>query len=92
MYIQTAHNIIQYVHNKWLGYINNITVDSSSTSVTCTDQQSHCNNIPTLHYSKFAKDHFFYIAYLTNDTPVRGPHKCVLKLLICHVHLALIQY
>jgi len=38
---------------------------------------------------------FFDIAYfspIANDTPVRGPHYCVLKLLICHVQLALVTF
>ena len=46
-----------------------------------------------MHYSKFAKYQLFDIAYfspIANDTPVRGPHYCVLKLLICHVQLAII--
>ena len=48
-----------------------------------------------LYYSKFAKDQLFDIAYCShfaNDTPVRGPHYYVLKLLICHVQLALIIF
>jgi len=48
-----------------------------------------------LYYSKFAKDQLFDIAYfspIANDTPVRGPHYCVLKLSICHVQLALIIF
>ena len=46
-----------------------------------------------IYYSKFAKDELFDIAYfspIANDTPVRGPHYCVLNLSICHVQLALI--
>jgi len=49
----------------------------------------------TLYYSKFAKDQLFDIAYfspIANDTPVREPHYCVLKLSICHVQLALIIF
>ena len=48
-----------------------------------------------IYYSKFAKDQLFDIAYfssIANDTPVRGPHYCVLKLWICHVQLALIIF
>jgi len=48
-----------------------------------------------IYYSKFAKDQLFDIAYfspIANDTPVRGPHYCVLKLSICHVQLALIIF
>jgi len=51
-----------------------------------------CLNI---YYSKFAKDQLFDIAYFSpidNDTPVREPHYCVLKLSTCHVWLALIIF
>ena len=51
----------------------------------------HCH----IYYSKFAKDQLFDIAYfspIANDTPVRGPHYCVLKLSICHVQLAIIIF
>jgi len=56
---------------------------------------SHIKTRPTPYYSKFAKDQLFHIAYfspIANDTPVRGPHYCVLKLSICHVLLALIIF
>jgi len=50
------------------------------------------SSIGLIYYSKFANDHLFDIAYFSpiakNETPVRGPHYCVLKLSICHVQLA----
>ena len=48
-----------------------------------------------IYYSKIAMDQLFDIGYFTpiaNDTPVGGPHYCVLKLSICHVQLALIIF
>jgi len=48
-----------------------------------------------MYYSKFPNDQLFDITYfspIANDTPVRGPHYCVLKLSICHVQLALIIF
>jgi len=54
-------------------------------------------NIPlkrliNIYYSKFAKDQLFDLAYcspIANDTPVCGPHDCVLKLSIYHEQLAI---
>ena len=54
-----------------------------------------CRLYGILYYSKFAKDQLFDIAYfspIANDTPVPGPHYCVLKLSICHVQLALVIF
>jgi len=57
--------------------------------------EPHYCEVYTLYYSKFAKDQLFDIAYFSptaNDTPLRGPHYCVLKISICHVQLALIIF
>jgi len=66
---------------------NNFTIKIYHATFTKTTTAS-CKGYTTQNLLRIT---FFDIAYLTNDTPVRGPHKCVLKLLICHVHLALIE-
>ena len=60
-----------------------------------TDKEALHIKFSALYYSNFAKDKLFDIADfspIANNTPVRGPHYCVLKLSICHVQLALIIF
>ena len=47
-----------------------------------TNENNAYNKLRIIYYSKFANDQLFDIAYfcpIANDTPVRGPHYCVLK-------------